>query len=221
MQGHPDQFFGNKTYSQHGEDLLIANLFWLMRLDRPSWLDIGCHHPWNISNTALLYKRGGRGVNVDANPHVMQEFREQRPEDLNVNVGVALRPGTLPFYMIDQRSGRNTFDKATAELFVKENPKFQIREVIQVPVMTLNQLVDEHCPAGFPDLLSIDAEGLDTEILAAADFRQSKPKVICFELYRKPEVQHSLRKHLWGWGYVEVVRMGSNLIFIDKKYDHL
>ena len=223
MSGHPDQWWGGKTYAQHGEDLMIQNLFWLLKVDKPSYLDIGAHHPWNISNTALLYKQGSRGVNVEANPELMQEFRIHRPEDLNLCVGIGPQCGMLPFYMIDGRSGRNTFVKAEAERFVRENPKFQISEIRQIPMITLNELVDEHCPGGFPDLLSLDVEGLDIEILRSTKF-DTGPKIICVEIGTSPDFYNQgdlLRTMMWEKGYYCVCRMGWNLLFVRKEYEEV
>src|SRR5437763_16778861 len=66
--GHPDQGFGGRTYAQFGEDLIFLNIFALLGINTPSYIDVGAHHPVNISNTALLYERGCRGIKIDANP---------------------------------------------------------------------------------------------------------------------------------------------------------
>lgn len=57
--GSPDQGFGHITYSQFGEDLVVANIFALLGVKRPTYLDVGANHPLKGSNTALLYARGG------------------------------------------------------------------------------------------------------------------------------------------------------------------
>ena len=47
------------SYSQCGEDLLVALVLQLIRGSRPKkYLDIGANHPLNLSNTALLYADG-------------------------------------------------------------------------------------------------------------------------------------------------------------------
>ena len=101
--------FGNVTYSQHGEDLFLLNIFHLLGIEKPSYLDIGCHHPTIDSNTALLYQRGSRGINIDANPLLIPQFDEQRPEDINLNIGIGANPGKATFYQVDDRSGLNSF----------------------------------------------------------------------------------------------------------------
>ena len=37
----------------------------LKKIKKGIYLDIGCYHPIKDSNTALLYKNGWKGINVD------------------------------------------------------------------------------------------------------------------------------------------------------------
>lgn len=203
-----EQAFGSTTYAQCGDDLYFANIFGLLKVDKPSYLDIGAHHPLDGSNTALLYQRGSRGVVVEANPDLIDNFRRERPNDTVLNVGVGPQPGTLPFYRIDTLSGRNTFSKTTAEEFVRKHPQFKINDVIQVEVATLNDIVQKYCDGKFPDLLSIDAEGMDFEILESADFSRSRPKVICAEIVTGADVVStaSISQLLKSRGFVPYAR---------------
>lgn len=172
---HPDQVFGDKTYSQFGEDLILLNVFHKLGITRGKYFDVGAHHPFNISNTALLYDRGWRGICVEANPNHINAFENFRPEDNILNVGVGCSVGSMPFYMIDSYSGRNSFDKEVVEKFTKDYPGFQISEVKQIPVVTLDSLFNS---LYIPDLLCIDIEGLDYAVLYTMEGR---PKVICVE----------------------------------------
>lgn len=217
--GSADQEFGFFTYSQHGEDLIIANVFKHIGVDRPSYLDIGAHHPLNISNTALFYQRGCRGVNVEANSNLIRAFTDLRPGDINLNVGVGVKPGSMTFYMIDDFSGRNTFDRGAAEAFVAAYPQHQITRAVEVPIITINQIVDEHCGGIFPDFLSIDVEGLDYDILESVDFNRGRPKVICAEVTSAlGEKGGDIAQILKGKGYFVCFRTTGNSIFIDREY---
>jgi len=210
-----DQWFGDKTYSQHGEDLAILNFFTLLGISKPSYLDLGAHHPSNISNTALLYSRGSRGVNVEANPNLIQEFKTHRPDDLNLNIGVALSTESLPFYMIDEHSGRNTFSKQEAEKFVTEYPQFKIQKVINVQCFPIKEIL-KRCPNNeYPDFLSMDVEGLDYDILKQMDLEYSKssPKIICVEV--RQEDSQKFRQLLWPM-YPLILRFGANLVCVRE-----
>ncbi len=213
--GHPDQAFGPLTYAQFGEDLILANIFALRGIEKPSFLDIGAHHPVNCSNTALLYTRGARGLCVEANPNLIQAFQDLRPEDKIINIGCGVAEGTLDFYMIDQASGRNTFDRATAEAFIAAHREFRIRETRAIPVLSLDQIVSRYCADIWPDLLSLDIEGLDYAVLQAAHFDSTRgPKVICVETVSGADSRQdaAIETLLTGRGYSVLGRTVANVI---------
>lgn len=211
-QGHPDQRWGHISYAQHGDDFMLLNLFEQLGIEKPSFLDIGAHHPVTISNTYLLYLRGSRGVNVEANPNLIAAFKEQRPEDVTVNVGVGPEAGTFPFYMYSDSSGRNTFSKLETESL---KGKMTVRQEITVPVVTLQTIVDTHCHGKWPDLLTIDIEGFDYGVLYLTEFpADNRPKIICVET-RKDDTK-AMSDMLHRKGYWPLIRMGENLFFVDS-----
>lgn len=211
-----DQWFGDKTYSQHGEDLFILNAFHLMGIDKPSYLDLGAHHPTEISNTALLYQRGSRGVNVEANPRLIASFDYHRPEDRNVNCAVGATEGRANFYMYDELSGRNTLCEEEHKIVSEKYPSLQITKTIEVPVFTANQIVYKFCDGVFPDLLSVDIEGLDFDVLNSCNFSESKPKIICVEV--RQDTKRDFHGLMSKEGYFCVCRFIENLIFVHKDY---
>lgn len=209
-QGTTDQRYGHITYSHCGEDLMVCNLFELMGIEKPSYLDIGAHHPFHISNTALLYSRGSRGVNVEANPTLIGEFKTHRPDDININIGIATKPGIMPFYQWDNRSGRNTFSKEWAD-------KLEVRgETIDLPVTTIDNIVTKYCGGRWPDFLTMDIEGLDYEVLESANFSRNPPKIICVEAW--PKDGDKFKRMLFGKGYYAHSRHSVDLIFVLNDY---
>ena len=85
--------FATKSYSQEGEDLLLRRIFEHQKIG--FYVDVGAHHPFRFSNTYLLYKRGWRGINIDAMPGSMRLFRKFRPRDTNIECGVGLGGGAF------------------------------------------------------------------------------------------------------------------------------
>ena len=53
MYYRPKIFFPKKTYSMYGEDLIIQNFF--KKKTKGVYVDIGCYHPLDVSNTFLIY----------------------------------------------------------------------------------------------------------------------------------------------------------------------
>ncbi|PPC91038.1 MAG: hypothetical protein CTY34_05470 [Methylobacter sp.] len=218
-KGHADQWFGGNTYAQHGEDIFLLNIFRLLKIDKPNYLDIGAHHPINISNTALLYKFGSRGVNVEANPNLIELFLQIRPEDKTINVGVSDLADEMNFYMIDDYSGRNTFEKLEADKFVTENPGFKITKVLKIKVITINEIVRNFFWKKPLDFLTIDVEGLDERIIRSLDFNLCRPKIICIETVDAVgNYNGKLKDFICENSYESLVHMGGNTLFADKSY---
>jgi FkbM family methyltransferase len=206
---HPHQYYGGRTYAQHGDDLILLNLFNSMGIERPSYLDIGAHHPYEISNTALLYERGSRGINVEANPDLIEAFRTLRPEDTNLNVGVGARPGQCTFYRSHNTCGRNSFVKSAMD-------DIGITSEVVVEIRTVAQILRDHASGIFPDLLSVDIEGWDLQVFETMDFRNSAPKVIVAEA--QGAASAAIRDLLTARGFAFHFRAGGNAIFVRRDY---
>ncbi len=216
--GCSDQWWGGYTFAQHGDDLVVVNIFNNLGIKDYSYIDIGAHHPFNISNTALLYQLGKRGINIEANPNLIKLFNEERPEDKNINIGIGVKKGVMPFYMIDDYSGRNSFSKEAAEEFVKKYSEFSITKVQNIEVKTLDDVISEYCDGRYPEFMSIDIEGLDYAILEMSDLKNG-PIVIDVEVEcSSGDSIDPMILLLEGKGYKACFRAGANMIFVKKDY---
>jgi len=206
MFDNRDQWYGGRTYAQHGDDLAILNIFNSLRITQPSYLDIGAHHPLNLSNTALLYQRGCRGINVEANPALIDEFNRLRPEDKNVCAAVvgSRRHGKVKLNRVGVYSGLNSL-----------MPMKGLVDTVDVEAMTADQIVDKHAGGCWPDLLTIDAEGMDLPILQSIDYSRGGPKVIVAEAV-SPQGDNceALRTLMKRNGYAVHSFCGSNMLLV-------
>lgn len=170
------------SYSQCGEDLIVHNLFAQAGTHQPSYLDIGAYDPLHFSNTALLHQLGSTGINVEPHPDRIALFHRERPDDVNLAVGVAAVSGELTYY--DFGEEKNIVNTFSAEEAHKSKCRgHHLARELTVPVLTLEQIITQYWGSRFPDFLSIDAEGLDAEILesmTAMDI-SLRPQVICVE----------------------------------------
>ncbi len=166
------------SFSQSGEDLIIGYLAKAIDMTKLSYLDIGAHHPEYISNTAIFYRAGSHGVNIEPDPVLFKAFQKQRPRDTNLNIGVGKRAGELTFYAMDVPA-LNSFVKSEIDKYLQKG--HTLRETIKVPIKTIKQVVDEYCGGTFPDLLTIDVEGMDLDILKSIDYKSTAPTIICAE----------------------------------------
>lgn len=216
-----------KTYSQHGEDLIIYNAFCHMDYFRdgrlPSYIDIGAHHPYAISNTALFYELGCRGINIEANPELIKAFEMERPDDINLCFGIGAEEGEFPFYMTDL-AGLNSFRKENIEYneFLVERDtgkkeKYEIKDIKNIEIRKLTDVINEYCDGKWPDFLSIDIEGMEYESLSACDLTDG-PKLMAVEVNYNGDL---FVKMLDEKGYFPYLWYRENILFVRKDMEKL
>lgn len=216
FSGHSDQCYGHITYAQSGEDMYLANIFAFARIHRPTYLDLGANIPIACSNTAWLYKRGSRGVVVEANPDLIEGYRAERPEDKILNIGVGPKSGSMPFYRFDNTSGRNSFSKELIDQFIEIRPGVKLQDTLQIAVLTLDEILADYFTDAPPDFLSIDVEGLDFDILKNTKFPKGLPPVLCAEIRngRGDDISRELTAMLANRGYVPHAKTWANGIYV-------
>lgn len=171
---------GRLSYSQEGEDLVLARLLGGLKLTTGFFVDVGAHHPTRYSNTYYFYRRGWRGINVDALPGTKKIFQRMRPRDITVECGVGSQQGILKYFAFNEPA-LNTFSEQEARK--KDCPPYRIIDTIQIPVVTLKQILDENLPTGTQiDFMTIDAEGFDHEVICSNDWNLYRPRVVLVEL---------------------------------------
>jgi FkbM family methyltransferase len=167
------------SYAQTGEDLIIRFIFDQLQIARPTYIDVGAHHPFYLSNTALFYQSGSRGINIEPDPHLYKGFLQHRKKDLNLNIGIGETEGDADFFIISSPT-LNTFSKSQAEGYKKEGD-YRITNVIKTRINTLKNIIDDYNNGIFPQLLNLDAEGIDELILHSVDYATCFPLVMCIE----------------------------------------
>lgn len=215
------------SYSEHGEDRIIYNAFCHIGFFRdgklPSYIDIGAHHPYNISNTALLYRSGCRGVNIEADPELFKLFEAERPDDVSLCFGIGPKEGEAPFYFMEA-SGLNTFKKeniAYNEWRVEKDTGKKVKEIIRdiknIRIRTLPDVIEEYCGGRWPDFMSIDIEGMEYESLSICDLSDG-PKIIAVEVNFDGDL---FVKMLDEKGYFPYLWYRENILFVRKDLEHL
>ena len=208
----------NKSYAQWGEDIVVYNLFKIIPSDK-TYIDIGAHNPLEISNTAFMFQNGWSGINIEPNPILFKAFENVRPNDVNLCCGVAGERGNLPFYMIDDYSGRNSFDKECVERFLeKEAPGYKIEKVLNIEVLTLTDIINKYADGKCPDYMTIDTENLEYEILSAHDMKNNGPKVCTMEVSSKKDEMEKMMKEA---GYFLWLKIACNWTWVKEEYKSL
>ena len=126
------------SWSQEGEDLILARIFG----DKPDgfYVDVGAHHPQRFSNTYYFYRRGWRGINIDAMPGSMLAFNRLRPLDINIELGIGSQPGKLNFYMFNEPA-LNGFAKDLADSRDQSDTPYKIigTRSVDIPIFNPGQ----------------------------------------------------------------------------------
>jgi FkbM family methyltransferase len=180
----PGSEFANKrSYAQVCEDLIVNDIFKHLRIDKPTYLDIGAHDPVFSSNTYLFYEGGSRGVLVEPNPALTPKIRRVRPGDTVLEVGVGARGADVDadYYLIAGQGEQNTFSLDQVKRLQAEFGEEVLTGVIKRRLVDVNRVLAEHFGDRPPDFLSTDAEGYDFTILSGLDFDRCRPRVLCVE----------------------------------------
>ena len=123
---------GRLSYAQEGEDLVLARI--LGTNTSPGFfVDVGAHHPTRFSNTYYFYRRGWRGINVDALPGTASLFQRARPRDVTVECGVGAQAGVMTYFVFNEPA-LNTFSEQEAHK--KDRHPYHIVNRLQIPVVT-------------------------------------------------------------------------------------
>lgn len=209
--------YSKRSYSQEGEDIIIENF--LDYKTNGFYVDIGAHHPFRFSNTYLFYKKGWRGINVDATPGSMNLFKIFRPKDTNVEVAVSNNNQPLNYYLFDEPA-LNSFSKDLSDERVK-NTKYKIKEMLKIKPNKLFEILYKHLPKSQKiDFMSIDVEGFEYEVLRSNDWNKYRPNYLIIEILskkiegiNKDKIYQFLKKE----NYSIIAVTGRSVIFKSEK----
>jgi len=206
------------SYSQMGEDLIISFIFQVIGIEKPTYLDIGAHDPIYLSNTWLFYEKGSSGVCVEPDPELYAKIKKRRPRDVCINSGVCGGDNsTANFYIMSARA-LNTFSREEAERY-QSYGSYNIVETKKLPLVNINSIIRDNFKE-WPNLISIDVEGMDFEILSSLDFDTYRPEVVCVETitYAEDDTQKKIPEILElmkSKGYMIFGDTYINTIFVD------
>lgn len=170
------------AYSSEGEDMILKRIFH----DRTKgvYVDVGAHHPFRYSNTYMFYRLRWSGINIDPNPGSKRLFDRYRPRDTNLELGVSANRGKLTYHVFNE-TALNTFSAQTAMDYEKSCSRYKVINHQEIETMPLAEILDQHLQKLAPqcriDFLTIDAEGLDLEVLSSNNWEKYRPDYVLVE----------------------------------------
>jgi len=198
------------SYSQTGEDIIVDFLIGAKKIKNFTYLDIGANDPVKINNTYKFYEAGYRGVCVEPDPAVFAVLAKKRPKDTCLNIGIAGKASSEANFFIMNQPGLNTFSREEAEGLEKNNHG-RIKQVIKVPLKTVEQVIDENFAGQAPVFINLDVEGLDEEILRSFPFHKYRPYIFCVETVEYTDDASSEKRQ----GIFEIMNQQGYRAFAD------
>ena len=131
----------------------------LKNIKKGIYVDIGCYHPVKESHTAILYKNGWRGINLDISKETIEMFNIFRPKDINLNIGLSTKNGFQKAYFERKISTVSSLDKDYLKKIGRKN-----KIIKSISVMTLAKLRKKYKLKKI-DFLKIDCENIDESII--------------------------------------------------------
>lgn len=195
-----------KSFSQNKEDLIIEKI---LKRKLKSYIDIGSNHPVKFNNTYRSYLFGARGVNVEPNLALIKNYRQLRPKDKNLQIGIARQKSISTFYQLDPDVD-STFSLKQVQNKVIHGCHLTAK--YQVKILTLKNIFRKYFNHKNIDLLSIDTEGYDFQILQSNNWHKYRPKVICIE-DNTLKTQKLLIKNNYSLRAITL----NNSIYLDEK----
>lgn len=195
-------------YSQNDEQRVILEYF---GATPGVFLDIGANDGVTFSNTRALWDLDWCGVLVEPSPVAFAALKRNvwayatQLWPLNFALGKEGTPSTAEFH-----EGSDTLVSSLRAdrlvIWERGGTKF---EPILVKVYAFRHLL-EVSPFQTFDLISIDAEGLDYDILAQMDLVSLGCRMLCIEY---GDQLSSITRHANNHGLAEIHRNGENVIF--------
>ena len=211
----PKIFLPKSSYSMYGEDIIISNFFKNKR--NGFYVDVGCYHPLEGSNTYLLYKKNWRGINIDVNPLSVELFDFSRKDDLNINLAISDKKSKIKLYFRKKINMLNTVSKKLAKIHFLNG--FQEKTV---KADTLNSVLKKSKFNNQSiDFLNLDIEGNELIALKSLDFKKYKPKLICVEIHNHEEMYNHRSDYLVRNPTYKFLMKKNYKVLWSKKFSYI
>jgi FkbM family methyltransferase len=155
-------------------------------------------------------------VNIDAMPGSMRAFRRERPRDINLEMGVTAHRETCTLFVFDEPA-LNTFDASRASKL--DRPPYRIVSRTPVSCAPLAEILAAHA-IDQVDLLTVDAEGLDLDVVKSLDWARHHPHVVLLEHHAHDlaaVLDSELHAFVRAKGYDLVAKTFNSLFYVARE----
>ena len=201
------------NYSQNDEQQVIQKYFGL-RVG--NFLDIGSNDGETLSNVRALALSGWTGVCFEPDPEPFKRLEDlyKGSQVLCYNMAIADKSGTLPFWASGShlKKGDVGLLGTLKEMEIERWKGTEEFEPIEVECITWKEFY-KGCDCGPFQFVSIDAEGMDLEILHQMDLKEMGVELLCIEWNNVPSVKSEISKICKAAGMRLIYVNYENLIY--------
>lgn len=207
------------SFSQKGEDLIIDKYFSYKR--KGFYIDVGACHPKRLSNTKYFYNKGWHGINIEPNSTRIKLFLQDRKRDINLNIGIGTVAKIAVFYEFEA-TGLSTFSKKEMESLLKIG--YKLKKTKKISIRRLEDIMRKCVKSGI-DFMTVDAEGMDLEVLKSNNWEKYRPKLLCVETIdfvdllldtkENSKIKEIISSYILKKGYREYFSNGLNTLYED------
>lgn len=190
-------------YSQHGEDILLAEIF---KNDTGICVEVGANDGVTYSNTKYLEENGWTCLLVEPTPRLCENIRNTRSGRL-FECAASDSEGEIILYMSEEHDLFSSVEKQATMADELARSDLAILPV-RVAARRLDSILEE---AGVDrlDMASIDVEGHEYSVLKGFDLDRFNPRILIIEDSTDLQVS-SVETFLMQKGYYRFYRSGGN-----------
>ena len=128
------------SFAFTGEDRIIEGILKPIITDNGYYVDVGCNHPKFLSNTYSFYRRGWKGICVDANERLIRKYALYRPKDIAVQALVSNKIEKRSFYL-SQNDVLSTTEQSNLDFISDEGLSYESKQFV---TETLTSILDQN-----------------------------------------------------------------------------
>ncbi|MGB4759535.1 MAG: FkbM family methyltransferase [Candidatus Saccharimonadales bacterium] len=201
------------SYAQNREDLIIAGFF---EVDEDGfYVDVGANDPDKDSVTKLFYEQGWHGMNIEPLAWHFKQLQQQRPRDINLNVGLSDKPGEGTLHECVEDTKLSTFSAVAKKGYEGDKTTTAKHVEHRVKLRTLAQIFGEHEPSRI-SFMKVAAGGYEYQVLAGNDWEKYRPQLLCV---RASDTGQDWRSMLKKHKYQKVFFDGLNEYFVAEEQE--
>lgn len=191
------------SYSQSGEDLMLAAIFGGRR---GTMVDVGAHDGVYLSNSYLLELLGWNCILVEPNPQLFERILANRKARA-YQCAATSRDGEVAFHLAPDADAFSTVELTEANARRLEGMHAQVERTV-VRGRRLDSILEESGVQSV-DAISIDVEGHESAVFGGFTISRWKPRVFIVEGNTTRET-FAISRLLAAEGYARFHRSGVN-----------